>query len=889
MGNLEDKEIIKAENLIKKILEEAEEISEMGKSPDKANRLRLYAKVAGWVKEHEISTNEIRNCPVCQSDIEEKKDEVTGEKITTHISHFLEQESGYLEKGFDLWANNSAQLLRSDIHNDLSAEINQDLPSKPIFLIEKTFTEEIFNSEPFANSLTPLKQSIISLFSTYSIHTPIFYEPDIVSIPKCFGGNDGKLATSIKRTKRAIAFSRWRKNNAKFCTEIFFKIVGRKKEEPPKGTKDIETWPLLDRLIALEQMVQNTSPITDSKKLIREMKSCRTDRNKQLDRISHYKSAAEAIGELFELNSLVEIQVGSITRKLLQSTLKIKDDLYSAAFSGTPKVISTDVTPKGGMVIEAESNGTKTSASHISNASDLRATLLGFLIAFHKHLLETQGGLSLLLLDDPQELFDCENRKKVAKTIPSLAAKGAKIIVTTNDQDFARQVVSTPSDLSSSEIDHLAIHPLTSTRSHIELGIFESAVNEKRRLFEQPENENKHQPARDYVKDLRIYIENRLKDFFDTHDPGLPEKPGLSDLVGAVRSRVNNQHSGFTSKVFNKFVSDPALKSKSAFLELLNQSHHGDEDQITYDDVLKRMDDCKRVSEIIENTHEEYERWLRRVPEGPFKDKPEIPSPIEFPIFEVPVFENLAAFSSEQSIGITHETDDNFSSNWFNSFCIYNINSQNLGFSGTKYNKVVVSLSEEIVPDQALVIALWNDKVWARRLLTSNLNKQFIVLSSEAENPKNRPPTLLVHKEEVRLLKVMGILFDDQPVFPKPTEEALLVSDSSYLKKIKVIFQVRGASALPLALEGQKILGGEILLPNQLKSNEGSIVAISTSKGDFLKRVGEPIPEAPHIRQFESIGGRGDSVLVCTEEIDDKFSALPQLNSARHVLGVLYS
>ena len=48
-------------------------------------------------------------------------------------------------------------------------------------------------------------------------------------------------------------------------------------------------------------------------------------------------------------------------------------------------------------------------------------------------------------------------------------------------------------------------------------------------------------------------------------------------------------------------------------------------------------------------------------------------------------------------------------------------------------------------------------------------------------------------------------------------------------------------------------------------------------------------PEAPHIRQFESIGGRGDSVLVCTEEIDDKFSALPQLNSARHVLGVLYS
>ncbi len=53
-------------------------------------------------------------------------------------------------------------------------------------------------------------------------------------------------------------------------------------------------------------------------------------------------------------------------------------------------------------------------------------------------------------------------------------------------------------------LDHRRIHPTKAIRPHIVLGSFIEAVEEKRRAFEHPDNENETQPARDYVNALRI-------------------------------------------------------------------------------------------------------------------------------------------------------------------------------------------------------------------------------------------------------------------------------------------------------------------------------------------------------------------------------------------------
>ena len=162
-------------------------------------------------------------------------------------------------------------------------------------------------------------------------------------------------------------------------------------------------------------------------------------------------------------------------------------------------------------------------------------------------------------------------------------------------------------------------------------------------------------------------------------------------------------------------------------------------------------------------------------------------------------------------------------------------------------------------------------------------------MTSPSENPLKRPQSRFLQPAEVRLLQIVGVLFDSSPNYSRIPGDAVLERDSSILDRVELAFKVDGDSALPLAINGQMILGGARLLPTELAGKEGRIIAIATSDGCVLKRVGKVIPGAPHLRMFESVGGLGESMLICTEDIEEnRVGNLPLLHSAREVLGVLY-
>ncbi|MBN2285969.1 MAG: hypothetical protein JXI43_05940 [Tissierellales bacterium] len=619
------------------------------------------------------------------------------------------------------------------------------------------------------------------------------------------------------------------------------------------------------------------------------MKDSLLIRREKEKRISVYERTAQAIEELISLDELVERQVAFLINKLLSGTLKWRDALYIPAFADAPKVVDTDVELDGTIAFNSEVDGTKVSAQHISNSSDLRATLLSFLIAFWQHLIEVRGGLSLLLLDDLHELFDIDNRRRVANTVPLIVENGAKIIITTNDTVFARRVIaSSNAKIGADKIDRRQIHTLNPTRHHIVLGKFIEAIEAKRKAFERPENRNEAQPARDYIKDLRIYIENRLLDFFDIHNSGIPYKPTLSDLISGIRSRMKIPQEAFASKAFNKLTSDPALLNNSDFINLMNQVHHGNESEISFNAVERVKDDCIRIRTLVDSAHEEYERWLRRDPRDPIISLPACPEPIIPPSFNVPIILDLAAFTSETPICDVTESDEHFTDKWFKNHSLYYINTHNFGFAATPNCRAIVDLSDRPIIDKMLVIAIHENKTYARRLFRSQTNPNIVVLGSEAENPLKRPPTIFLPAEEVRLLNVVGILFDDRPHFPRPSDEALLLNHFDISDNVQLVFRVRGNSAIPLALPEQIILGGKLLKINEIANMKGTPVAISTSEGSFFKKIGESLPGYPYIRQFESIGGLGESILLRTEGIESPFDSLPVVYSIRKILGVLY-
>ncbi len=140
------------------------------------------------------------------------------------------------------------------------------------------------------------------------------------------------------------------------------------------------------------------------------------------------------------------------------------------------------------------------------------------------------------------------------------------------------------------------------------------------------------------------------------------------------------------------------------------------------------------------------------------------------------------------------------------------------------------------------------------------------------------------------LLQVVGVIFDNDPICPRPEQEAVIDDTHTVLEHVQVAFKVRGESALPLALPGQTILAGPRILVSELGSNESEPVVIATTEGTAFKRVGRLVFGTKHVRRFESVGGLGESIIIRIEEREnDPFHDLPALEDARRILGVLYN
>jgi hypothetical protein len=416
------------------------------------------------------------------------------------------------------------------------------------------------------------------------------------------------------------------------------------------------------------------------------------------------------------------------------------------------------------------------------------------------------------------------------------------------------------------------------------------AIYLKRKEFEDCKTEDA-KVAQDYLIELRIYVEDRLLGFFDVPDSNVPTDPTFSDLVNAIRGRANAGHEGFSGPVFREMVSCQALVAGSEVVRLMNKSHHGSAREISYNAVYQVCGELKRVLKLVHSAHEEYERWLRRDAPENTAARPIVAVRGRDLSFTVPQVNVLAAASADSPLRDAVEADEPFSCNWLANHAIYINTTDNFGFSGGRNCRVIVDLDDENPVDKSLVIALYRDTAYARRLLRPEGNTSHVVLAAETSNPIERPPALLLPVSEVHLLPVVGILFDNRPVYPRPKSEAEVDDACRILDEdVKIAFTVRGESALPLVIEGQTILGGREVRPADMPSLEEKVVAMATSDGCAFKRVGRKVADALHVRQFESIGGLGESILARTEEVeDDRFGTLPLVESARVILGVIYS
>ncbi|MCO8310805.1 hypothetical protein [Pseudomonas mandelii] len=84
LTKLSDDEAVPIRDFIAAVRKEAEELVEIAAEPNKAARMRLYARVATWIREHPGLYDE-DNCAICGHSLVDVVDDITGLKIKDHI------------------------------------------------------------------------------------------------------------------------------------------------------------------------------------------------------------------------------------------------------------------------------------------------------------------------------------------------------------------------------------------------------------------------------------------------------------------------------------------------------------------------------------------------------------------------------------------------------------------------------------------------------------------------------------------------------------------------------------------------------------------------------------------------------------------------------------
>lgn len=878
---LKDDELDGVDNLVSRIVAEGKKLAELAKDPSAAARARLYARVASWMQEHPDPNRKPDQCVVCGNSLENARDPLTGRPVADHL-HDAESDAELLSQTVERWAAHAYGYLARELPQVLQREMKAELPQHPCDLLRVAIVDELFNFEPFKGVLKVLAAETAATFDAAVAGRADLQKPTEIAVPP---GTD-ELKGALERVERAVRFARWRQGNEVLARKIVTEVLGR----VPKEGEQIALGTLTGKLLVLDSVVKGAKPISDGLVYCSRMKVSLASQRAAQKRVSDYKIASAALGNLPKLGALADQQVEALRITLSKEAAAWRNKIYMGAFPDTAhELVGTGLGRKGELELFVRSDGVSAPAQFVVNASALRASLIGFFLAFWQFVLHERGGLTTLLLDDPQELLDSENRERLAGALVSLIPE-AQLVVTSYDARFAKPLCQAAKH-ANKKVEHLEVHPATRLQPVARTTPPLFIILERQERFEK--DKNAEEPAREFADGCRVFFETKLGDIFD--DPSSAQwaketpHPTLQDFVGRLRGQVRSAPQGmYSAAVFRTFVDHPALADGSPVLQIMNQAHHGRRHEIRAAEVAAVADDLNTLLGLVEQMYGECYQWRRRdCDPAVAADMPNALAPFKNPDLKVPVCPDLAAFTAEPPNGETQEVNEPLDPKLLEGKALFYLRRNNFGFAAPSGALAIVEAEPGPIADRRLVIGRTQSAVYARRVVRAQ-DSALVGLTAEVPDPRTRTPkTVFLSESEVALHQVVGIIFQSDIKVPAGPEEAVLVEETARLSRVEVSFRVVDDSAVPLALDGQVVLGGKRIELKDLGQHKDALVAVTLADGvSIFKRVGDALPgNLAHLRQFESIGGFGESEILA---IGQKHEGIRQAASARIIIGVLY-
>jgi hypothetical protein len=895
LGELKDEDLAEGETVLSAIEAEARALVQTLSQAGRADRLRLYGLVARWHDEAHPG-HALTACPVCERDLTQPgaipHDALLDQSVIEALEQARKADAAMLKTAAE-WERDTVADLRRRLPAALESFLGENVPDDLAMIYENALAKEVFAQSDFPAALKPMAVNVVALCKAASRIAPTRPPLPDVAMPAEIPDNEG-LRAAIKKIRRAIMLAHYRSEHADFAKNLVTSVL---KSADPEDALPANKRSIHGQLTVLNVYLEAARVFAGIRRQLIQIKQTCERWEAKLTRLTRLERAAKAVEPFMKFPALVHDQVTGLITALDSQANAWAQRMYKAQFLQAPAYAGLDRNKGDGFTFLASQGKHLVEAHHVMNASALRAYLSSFVIALWQQVWGRTGGISTILMDDPQDLLDPGNVANLAATIPHLIEAGMNPIVVSNDFGFIPAIE-----------EFVRANPSAGTRPGPRTAVWEfSAISKSKctvslapvtdevraRCDLWMKDGNNVALARDFVHPVRVRIEIKLWDLLAS-DPSVLRDPTLNDLLGRIANARNRGERPFNEEPFRKLLELAALRAGASFRDAINKAHHGRADQITPADAETVHANYEEVFTAIDACWLAYARFMGRLsPEQAVAEvRQSPPDPVVIPLLSRPigVIGRLAAHERGARLSAIEDATETYDLSVLGDVSLFTLRAPTLGLVAFPGQTLIVSIGAEVRNGDIAVIQTAG-RTYARRVGIDPADTTRIALESLPSTNSRVPPTHFVQRSGSTLNKVIGVLFDETSP-AKSNDEAIPATRSGVLEQVQAAAIVAGDSAFPVARDK-----GHALLSKALDIGGlgGRIVAIVTREDEFstdhfayLKRLGKQMPGAPSVHYLENVGQSGEGEFVQFPSPSGLMAGVPLVLDTWRVLGTIF-
>lgn len=838
---------------------------------DRAIRRRLYGLVASWLPE-EGNAEPPSDCPVCDRPLtDDITDPVLGISVAQAIKAACEDHADLrlTQEAFEQQvANELLEALPVEIKTALTAfnrtgGIGGQCRQGWIDAIADAAVAETRSRM----ALKPLVVGAVAEWQKVTEGLPAVLERDLCDLPPVL--SNGRIAKGLRLLNGLLSLSQWAQATISKRRDLLLQVWS-----PPLIAytgSDIHR-----KLKDLSDTLAANRPVSESRRLLTELRGIKSAWDELVHTMEKAARAAQALDQLMPLGKAVDSQVHGLMTTLNVSIEDFTGRFYRSPRFGGPEIIGIS-SDDDSLHLNVRLGDVEGKGTDITNSSRERATLFAFILALTKHV-RRGGGIRLLVLDDPQLLFDEFNQTKLARGLVGLIKDGFQPFIVTFDKPFAAIVArggNLVTEVPSSQVDRRLLiarsddMPATKIEPHCDRLLTLQA--------EWKAAPNKPSAIQGFCGEARVFTERSLVRMFRySLDPvsGLKTLQPLADRLRVLTGIANSVFAAPPFKALLNLL--PGSGVEDDLRDGLNWAHH-----FSADDLVRRHADS--VAEFVEKAMVNIDlcfELLWNADDGQVRQVlAKAAAPEIYPIHPPsagPVLRLVGSLAAEQGRSVDEDLNREDLVPGIYRYFVVGSSSQWLP-PLIQSGSIILTDVDPSPPDGKNLVVVWNRHsaeaipAWAKakpeegRLLLQGVAGRYV---------RSMP------LDECMTYRVRGLANASIPT-KKPCEE---VSGDDHLRQWREAVRIGiGDSAEPLLREGDLVILGDPLDEQKLRLG-GRVVAIVLNDGTrLIKRVGNS--RVAGCISLLPLGDQGGGDIAATGE--GAPAGVPCIQAAYEVIGWL--